>query len=41
MLTFAAPLNRFTVMVHNMEESFLITGSWAEVRKRIGASSRK
>ncbi len=40
-LSFAVPLNRFKVMVDNMEESFLITGSWAEVRKRIAASSRK
>jgi hypothetical protein len=35
-LTFSAPMNKFTRMVDNMEESFLITGSWRKVRKRIG-----
>ncbi|HEX7363760.1 MAG TPA: DUF169 domain-containing protein [Dehalococcoidia bacterium] len=35
-LTFAAPMNKFERMVDNMEESFLITGSWQKVRKRIG-----
>ncbi|OGO30870.1 MAG: hypothetical protein A2Z29_01285 [Chloroflexi bacterium RBG_16_56_11] len=34
-LTFAAPINKFTRMVDNMEESFLITESWAKVQKRI------
>jgi hypothetical protein len=33
--TFAAPMNKFVQMVENMEESFLITGSWGKVRKRI------
>jgi hypothetical protein len=33
--TFAVPMNRFAEMVENMEESFLITGSWSKVRKRI------
>jgi hypothetical protein len=28
-------MNRFTTMVENMEESFLITTSWDKVRKRI------
>jgi uncharacterized protein (DUF169 family) len=34
-LTFAAPISKFTRMVANMEESFLITDSWAKVQKRI------
>jgi uncharacterized protein (DUF169 family) len=34
-LTFAAPLSKFARMVDNMEESFLITPSWAKVQKRI------
>ncbi len=35
-LSFAAPMNKFTSMVNNMDESFLITKSWKAVRKRIG-----
>ena len=34
-LTFAAPMSKFTRMVDNMEESFLITSSWAKIQKRI------
>jgi len=34
-LTFAAPISKFTRMVDNMKESFLITPSWAKVQKRI------
>jgi hypothetical protein len=34
-LTFAAPLSKFTRMIDNMEESFLITASWEKVQKRI------
>jgi hypothetical protein len=34
-LAFAAPMSKFTRMVNNMEESFLITPSWAKVQKRI------
>ncbi|MDD5658275.1 MAG: DUF169 domain-containing protein [Elusimicrobia bacterium] len=34
-LSFAAPIAKFERMVANMEESFLITGSWAKVRARI------
>jgi uncharacterized protein (DUF169 family) len=37
-LTFAAPLSKFTRMVNNMEESFLITPSWAKIQKRIKSS---
>jgi Uncharacterised ArCR, COG2043 len=35
-LTFAIPFRRFEQMVANMEESFLMTGSWKAVRKRLG-----
>lgn len=34
-LTFAAPMSKFARMIDNMEESFLITPSWAKVQKRI------
>ena len=34
-LTFSAPIDKFLRMVENMEDSFLITGSWGKVRKRI------
>lgn len=34
-LTFAAPMSKFARMVDNMEESFLITPSWAKIQKRI------
>lgn len=34
-LTFAAPMSKFTRMVADMEESFLITPSWAKIQKRI------
>jgi len=37
-LTFAIPMARFEEMVSNMDESFLTTGSWASVRKRIHQS---
>ena len=35
LLSFAVPMNKFARMVDNMEESFLITPSWARVRARI------
>lgn len=34
-LTFTIPWQKFTRMVANMDESFLITGSWAAVRARL------
>ena len=34
-LSFAVPMNKFERMVDDMEESFLITPSWARVLKRI------
>ncbi|MBN2365852.1 MAG: hypothetical protein EH225_07505, partial [Calditrichaeota bacterium] len=35
MLTFTIPIKRFAEMVGNMEESFLIAGSWQQVKRRI------
>jgi uncharacterized protein (DUF169 family) len=40
MLTFSAPINKFKQMVENMEESFLITGSWQKLQKRIGSKAK-
>jgi len=34
-LTFSVPLKKLRTMVGNMDESFLITPSWAKVRRRI------
>lgn len=34
-LSFAVPMQRFSEMVHNIPESFFITGSWDKVRRRI------
>jgi len=34
-LTFAVPMKKFESMVENMDESFLITESWAKVKNRI------
>jgi len=34
-LTFAAPMKKFSRMVADMDESFLTTPSWAKVKKRI------
>jgi uncharacterized protein (DUF169 family) len=39
-LTFSAPMSKFTQMVENMEESFLITGSWQKLHKRIGSEAK-
>lgn len=35
LLTFAVPMNKFVPMVENMDESFLITPSWAKVNNRM------
>jgi uncharacterized protein (DUF169 family) len=40
-LTFSVPMNKFVRMVANMEESFLITPSWAKVGKRINRRGGK
>jgi len=37
-LTFTVPMRRFEQMVANMDESFLITGSWKAVRERLGTT---
>ncbi|UCD58900.1 MAG: DUF169 domain-containing protein, partial [Candidatus Hydrogenedentota bacterium] len=34
-LSFAAPMKKFVRMVGDMDESFLITGSWKKVSRRI------
>ncbi|MFC1977406.1 DUF169 domain-containing protein [Chloroflexota bacterium] len=34
-VTFSVPMKKFTSMIENMEESFLITKSWRNTRKRI------
>jgi hypothetical protein len=34
-LSFSVPITRFTTMIENMEESFLITDTWKKLRKRI------
>jgi hypothetical protein len=34
-LTFSIPIQKFERMVDNMDESFLITGSWEKVRDRL------
>jgi len=35
-LSFAMPMKKFSAMINNMDESFLITKSWEAVRRRIG-----
>jgi hypothetical protein len=35
-LTFSAPMRKFVKMIHFMDESFLSTKSWEDVKKRIG-----
>jgi len=40
-ISFATPMKKFGRMVENMEESFLITGSWAKVARRIEAERRR
>jgi uncharacterized protein (DUF169 family) len=39
-LTFSVPMNKFTRMVDNIEESFLITGSWKKIERRIGSRTQ-
>ncbi len=34
-LTFSIPINKFTGMVENMKESFLVTSSWRKINARI------
>ena len=40
-LSFSVPMNRFSVMTENMEESFLITGSWEKIQKRIRKKAKE
>jgi len=40
-LSFAVPMAKFVTMINNMEESFLITRSWAKVLKRIGGRDKE
>ena len=35
MLSFSVPMDKFERMTDNMEESFLVTQSWAKIQKRI------
>jgi hypothetical protein len=39
-LTLSVPMDKFVRMIDNMEESFLITGSWSRVSRRIGRSEK-
>jgi uncharacterized protein (DUF169 family) len=41
LLSFSVPMNRFIAMMDNMDVSFLTTGSWAMVRKRIAVETKK
>lgn len=34
-LSFSVPMTKFARMIENMEESFLITGSWEKIRRRM------
>jgi len=40
-LTLSFPMNRFTEIVGNMEESFLITDTWRKIQKRIGTQKKE
>jgi hypothetical protein len=40
-MTIAVPMTRFVRMVGNMDESFLITGSWNKVKRRIATGAKK
>ena len=40
-LTFSVPMNKFSRMIENMEESFLITDTWKAIQKRIKAEGKR
>ncbi|UCE46541.1 MAG: DUF169 domain-containing protein [Phycisphaerales bacterium] len=40
-LSFSVPMNKFVMMVENIEESFLITGSWKKIQKRVKRAGEK
>ena len=37
-LTFTIPMKRFESMIHNMDESFLVTSSWNAVKERLSVA---
>ena len=37
-ITLSVPINKFTKMIDNIEESFLITNTWSRIRKRIDSA---
>jgi uncharacterized protein (DUF169 family) len=41
MLTMAIPMRMFGPMIDSMEESFLVTGTWEKVKKKIGMSMHR
>ena len=41
MMTFAVPIKKFTAMVRNMNDSFLITPTWDKVKGKIQLSQKK
>jgi len=38
LLSFAAPMNKLRRMVEDMDESFLVTGSWGKVSRRVAGA---
>jgi uncharacterized protein (DUF169 family) len=40
-LSFSAPMSKFVTMVKNMDESFLTTGSWEKIHKRIRQTAKE
>ena len=40
-LSFSVPMNKFKTMVENIEESFLITKSWAKIQKRMRSAGEE
>jgi len=38
-ITIAAPMNKFTRMIENMQESFLVTRTWDKIRNRISTGT--
>ena len=36
-ISFSVPMSKFTAMIDNMEESFLITDTWSTIRKRMAS----
>jgi len=36
-ISFSVPMNKFTTMIDNMEESFLITDTWGRIQNRMAA----